>query len=162
MKSSISIVMLSALAVACLLALPLVATPQEGEGPALTAKCLKVVDGDTLVVRCDRNQMTVDLEGVDAPELGQPWGKEVRSFVRDMVRGRELQLEVVEQSDGHAVARVLVDGADLSELLAARGLAWATDDGELEELATKAKTSPCGLWMDPEPVPPWEFRDATA
>jgi endonuclease YncB( thermonuclease family) len=162
MKSSTPTVVFAAMAVAGLLALPLVATPQEGEEPALTAKCLKVVDGDTLVVRCDRNQMTVDLEGVDAPELGQPWGKEVRSFVRDMVRGRELQVEVVEQSDGHAIARVSVDGEDLSQLLAARGLAWATDDGELGALAEKAKASPCGLWMDPEPVPPWEFRDATA
>jgi endonuclease YncB( thermonuclease family) len=148
--------------VACLLALPLVATPPEAEHTAMTAKCVKVVDGDTLVVRCDRDEMTVELEGVDAPEIGQPWGKEVRTFVRDMVRGRDLQVEVVERTDGHAVARVSVDGADLSELLAARGLARATDNGELGALAEKAKASPCGLWMDPEPVPPWEFRDATA
>jgi endonuclease YncB( thermonuclease family) len=162
MKSSTSIVTLSILGVACLLALPLVATPPDDAHHAMTAKCVKVVDGDTLVVRCDHDEMTVELDGVDAPELGQPWGKEVRSFVRDMVRGRQLRVEVVERTDGHAVARISVDGADLSELLAARGLAWGTDHGKLEALSDKAQSTPCGLWLDPEPVPPWEFREATA
>ncbi len=98
----------------------------------MTAKCVKVVDGDTLVVKCDHNEMIVDLAGVDAPELGQPWGKEVRSFVRDMVRGREIQVEVVKSGDDCTIVRITVGGEDLSQLLAARGLAWATDDGELE------------------------------
>lgn len=156
------LVVVSGLAVACLLTVPLVATPQPEDHQIMTAKCVKVVDGDTLIVRCDHNEMTVDLAGVDAPEIGQPWGKEVRSFVRDMVRGREIQVEVVKRGEDCAVVRILVGGEDLSQLLAARGLAWATEEGELKELSDKAQNSPCGLWLDPEPVPPWEFRDAIA
>jgi endonuclease YncB( thermonuclease family) len=106
--------------------------------------------------------MTVDLDGIDAPELGQPWGREVRSFVREMVEGRQLEVQVISGGDGSGTARVTVAGEDLSRLLAERGLAWATTGGELQALTEKARSAPCGLWLDAQPVPPWEFREAAA
>jgi endonuclease YncB( thermonuclease family) len=148
--------------VAALLALPAIAGPGGPENRTVTATCIKVVDGDTIVVNCDKRQMTVELAGIDAPELGQPWGKEVRSFVRHMVEGNQITLEVVEAGETGGTARVLVGGQDLSRLLAERGLAWATAGSGLEELTEKAKSAPCGLWLDAQPVPPWEFREAAA
>lgn len=154
-KSILTVIGLAA-AVA-VLTVPAAAGPEDAAPHQVTAKCIKVIDGDTLVVRCDRREMTVELAGVDAPEIGQPWGKEVRSFVRDLVQGHEVTVEVT--ADG-SLARVTVDGLDVAHLLAERGLAWATDDGELADLAAKARSAPCGLWLDREPVPPWEFRKA--
>ena len=129
----------------------------------MTGKCVKVLDGDTLIIECDMNRRTVDIEGIDAPELGQPWGKEVRSFVRDMVRGQEVEIEVVESSGDGVRAHVTVNGIDLSEMLVSRGLAWVPEDSadaDLADLSARAKEHPCGLWMDPEAQPPWEFRAA--
>jgi len=129
----------------------------------MTGKCVKVLDGDTLIIECDKNRRTVNIEGIDAPELGQPWGKEVRGFVRDMVRGQNVELEVLESSGDTVLARVTVNGVDLSEMLVSRGLAWVPEgsaDSDLLGMGTKAKDLPCGLWMDPEPEPPWEFRAA--
>jgi endonuclease YncB( thermonuclease family) len=116
-----------------------------------------VIDGDTLVVRLDGHEMIVELDGIDAPELGQPLGREIRGLVRDLVRGREV---VVELTGGNSpgCARVAVDGLDLSQLLVERGLAWATDGGPLAESSARAKSARCGIWIEPEPVPPWEFR----
>jgi len=162
MKLANLLTVIGIVGVAAVLAMPVVAGPEETEPHAVSATCIKVIDGDTIVVRCDKRQVTVDLEGVDAPELGQPWGKEVRSFVRDMVEGRELKVEIIEAGEGSGTARVLVAGQDLSRLLAERGLAWATAGGELRDLTEKAKSAPCGLWRDAEPVPPWEFREAAA
>jgi endonuclease YncB( thermonuclease family) len=150
------------LEIASVVVAPVIAVPPESDHLAMTAKCVKVVDGDTLIVKCDKRQMIIDLAGVDAPEIGQPWGKEVRTFVADMVRGRKIRVELVDTSDGTNQARVIVDGEDLARLLAVRGLAWGIDDGELESLSEGARTSPCGLWLDPDPIPPWEFRDAIA
>jgi endonuclease YncB( thermonuclease family) len=147
---------------AAVLAVPAVAGPEESGTHTVTATCIKVVDGDTIVVKCDKRQMTVDLAGIDAPELGQPWGKEVRSFVRDMVEGRALEVQIVAAGDGSGTARVLVAGQDLSRLLAERGLAWATAGSELADLTEKAKSAPCGLWLDAQPVPPWQFRESAA
>jgi endonuclease YncB( thermonuclease family) len=148
--------------IASVVVAPVIAVPPESGHHSMTAKCVRVVDGDTLVVKCDKRQMIVDLEGVDAPEIGQPWGKEVRSFVADMVRGRKIEVQLVDSAEGNPMARVIVDGEDLSRLLAKRGLAWGTDGGELEALSDGARSSPCGLWLDPDPIPPWEFRDAIA
>ncbi len=133
-----------------------------GDG-VMTGKCVKVLDGDTLIIECDKNKRTVNIEGIDAPELEQPWGKEVRGFVRDMVRGEKVEVEVLENSGDTIRARVTVNGVDLSEMLVSRGLAWVSEgstDSELVVLGTKARELPCGLWMDTAPEPPWEFRAA--
>lgn len=133
-----------------------------GDG-VMSGKCVKVLDGDTLIIECDKNKRTVNIEGIDAPELGQPWGKEVRSFVRNMVRGEKVDVEVLENSGDTIRARVTVNGVDLSVMLVSRGLAWVSEgstDSELVGLGTKARELPCGLWMDTAPEPPWEFRAA--
>jgi len=162
MKFTFVLSVVGLVGVAALLAMPAVAGPDEAEQRGVAATCVKVVDGDTIVVKCDKRQMTVDLAGIDAPELGQPWGKEVRSFVRDMVEGNQVTVEVIEAGETGGTARVLVAGQDLSRLLAERGLAWATAGGGFEGLTEKAKSAPCGLWLDAQPVPPWEFRKAAA
>ena len=162
MKFANLLVVITLVGAAALLALPVVAGPEESETHTVTATCIKVVDGDTIVVKCDKRQMTVDLAGIDAPELGQPWGKEVRGFVRDMVEGNQVTVEVIEAGETGGTARVLVAGQDLSRLLAERGLAWATAGSDLQDLVEKAKSAPCGIWLDAKAVPPWEFREAAA
>jgi micrococcal nuclease len=130
-----------------------------------TGKCVEVIDGDTLVIECEKNQKTVNIDGIDCPELEQPWGKQVRSFVRGLVRGENVEIEILESTGDTVLARVTVDGIDLSELLVSRGLAWVPDgstDADLVELSAKARELPCGLWMDADPQPPWEFREAAS
>jgi endonuclease YncB( thermonuclease family) len=158
MKSKVITLILGCLGAALLLAGVVLA-----DGQTLTGKCVKVVDGDTLIIECDKAKRTVELDGVDAPELQQPWGKQVRSFVRNVVGGREVEIEVLESTDDTVRARVTIDGQDLSEMLVASGLAWVPDaaaNDELSELSDKAREMPCGLWRDADPVPPWEFREA--
>jgi endonuclease YncB( thermonuclease family) len=160
MKSRVTTLVLCCLGAAILLVGGALA-----EERILTGKCVKVVDGDTLIIECDKARRTVELDGIDAPELKQPWGKEVRSFVKNVVGGREVEIEMLESSDDIVRARVTVNGQDLSEMLVASGLAWVPEDAnddELAELSTKAKGMPCGLWRDADPIPPWDFREATS
>jgi len=126
-------------------------------------KCVKVIDGDTLIIECEHNRQTVDIDGIDCPELDQPWGKQVRNFVRDLVGGENVEIEILESTGDAVRARVTVDGIDLSELLVSRGLAWVPEgstDTDLVELSAKARELPCGLWVDENPQPPWVFREA--
>jgi len=128
-----------------------------------TGKCVKVIDGDTLIIECEHGRQTVNIEGIDCPELDQPWGKQVRSFVHGLVRGENVEVEILEGSGDTVQARVTVGGVDLSEMLVSRGLAWVPEgstDSDLIELSAKARDLPCGLWVDPNPQPPWEFREA--
>ncbi len=63
---------------------------------------------------------------------------------------------------GRIVGRVYVDGVDVNRELVAQGFAWVyrkySSDAELLELEAEAKQKGLGLWADPNPIPPWEWR----
>lgn len=54
-----------------------------------SGKVLRVQDGDSLTVLVDQTQVRVRLVDIDAPELGQAFGKRSReSLAREAVRRR--------------------------------------------------------------------------
>lgn len=73
---------------------------------------------------------------------------------------------------GRQVGKVLVNGRDLNLVQVERGMAWvyrqyqreqSPIDRRLYEAAEdSAKTGKRGLWIDADPVPPWEFRHSKA
>jgi len=55
------------------------------------------------------------------------------------------------------------DGRSLNRELVRAGFAWwyrryAPDDETLEQLEREARGAKRGLWVDPDAVPPWEWR----
>jgi endonuclease YncB( thermonuclease family) len=82
-------------------------------------------------------------------------------------------LSVILQTHGHdkygrTLAEVLLpDGMNLNQELVKQGWCWwnrknAAGDSELEELEREAREAKKGLWIDPRPVPPWEWRRSRA
>jgi hypothetical protein len=65
---------------------------------------------------------------------------------------------------GRTVAEVILpDGRSLNHELVRAGLAWwyrtyAPADDVLARLEHEAKTAGRGLWAQPDPTPPWEWR----
>jgi endonuclease YncB( thermonuclease family) len=63
---------------------------------------------------------------------------------------------------GRKVCRVEVDGQDLSVELLRAGLAWHykryNQEPALASLQAEARARKRGLWADPNPIPPWEWR----
>ena len=54
---------------------------------------LSVHDGDTLRVRNEQGRViNIRLWGVDAPELGQPYGKASRNFLRKLAQGKRVEV----------------------------------------------------------------------
>jgi endonuclease YncB( thermonuclease family) len=57
----------------------------------------------------------------------------------------------------------LPDGLNLNQELVKQGWCWwyrkyAPGDTALEGLEKEAREAKKGLWADPQPVPPWEWR----
>ena len=80
-----------------------------------------------------------------------------RKVVTVNVRGRDKY--------GRTVAEVVLpDGRTLNEELVIQGLAWQyrkySHDPRLALMETEAREAKRGLWADPDPVPPWEWRKA--
>lgn len=125
-----------------------------------------VVDGDTLVItRADGSEVNVRLFGVDAPEVKQAFGPSAKGYAAFLAEDR--QVEVVPQDldrYGRLVAEVILpDGRTLSREMVSAGLAWwyaayAPEAAVLQELERAARASATGLWCDPKPISPWEFR----
>lgn len=136
----------------------------------LTARVVKIVDGDTIHVEVSGKQtQKVRLLGIDTPERDQPYAREARKELVKLVSGREVRLET-HGSDGFGrlLARVFVDELDVNADLVRVGAAWVyrkySDDAALLALEREARAAQRGLWALPagERVPPWAWRHPEA
>ena len=131
---------------------------------AFRAKVVSVVDGDTWhVLDAAGVPLDVRLDGIDCPESGQPFGGVARRHVRAAVFDRVVEVHRVGMdSRGRVIARVRVEGRDLSLELLKAGLAWHyTDfsrDAALAAAERDARSAKRGLWSESNAVPPWVWR----
>ncbi len=128
-----------------------------------TGKVTRVLDGDSLEVRYKNFLVPVQLYSIDAPELGQPFGKTAREYSRVACLGKVVTIygERVVGKTLLAVVRVNGKGV-LNELLLNEGIAWLDrphgKSARLAKLEANARRARRGLWRDKSPVAPWEWR----
>jgi endonuclease YncB( thermonuclease family) len=123
-----------------------------------------VHDGDTvLCLDQDNSQHKIRLVGIDAPETGQAFGTKSRDALRALVLQKSVTVHAHGQDRyGRLLGSLEIDGDDVALRMLTAGLAWHferySDDEELAAAERNARAARRGLWADPEPVPPWEFR----
>jgi micrococcal nuclease len=126
-----------------------------------------IADGDTLDVTIGQRVEKIRLDGIDAPESGQPFGTRARTHLRALAFSQRASVSVKSTDRwGRLVARVTVGGKDLSEEMLAAGLAWHyvqySSDARLATLEKQARARRVGLWADASPVAPWVARRSSA
>ena len=128
-----------------------------------TGEVVGVTDGDTVTVLRDREPVKVRLTEIDAPERKQPFGQRSRQHLADLVFRKDvLVVERGKDRYGRTLGRLKLGAVDANEEQIRSGMAWVYDkyvvDRSLYGLQDEAKRARRGLWADPEPVPPWEWR----
>lgn len=124
-----------------------------------------VLDGDTVDVLVANKPIRVRLANIDAPEKAQAFGARARQALADLVFRRVVHVqERGADRYGRTIGDISADGRSINRTMIALGLAWAyrqylTDSALLDVEAT-ARAGRVGLWADPQPVPPWEWRRA--
>ncbi|MEG1926368.1 MAG: thermonuclease family protein [Ruthenibacterium sp.] len=144
------------------LAVLLLGATQKDEQPKtkkITA--IFITDGDTFLGRGD--SQAYRLFGVDAPELGQPWGNVAKSALIELIHKKRLTATVISESYGREVVEVKHGDKDIGLELIKMGLAWhapkyAPDRQDYAEAQTEAKTAKRGLWGDDKPISPEDWR----
>jgi endonuclease YncB( thermonuclease family) len=127
-------------------------------------RVIGVMDGDTVrVLSRDRQQVKCRLHGVDAPEKNQPWGERSKQSLSDLVFQKLVDVEQVDQDQyGRSVCRIFVNGVDINKVQLQRGMAWwyrrYSKDAAYAQAENTAKQQRVGLWSEPNPTPPWNFR----
>jgi endonuclease YncB( thermonuclease family) len=129
-----------------------------------------VNDGDTIkVLTAEKQLLRVRVAWIDAPESSQAFGQRAKQAMSALVFGKdvELRFHTVDRY-GRLICMVLVDGTDAGLELIREGFAWAyakyLPEASLDiqrsytaaEAAARARS--IGLWADPDPVPPWQYR----
>ena len=134
------------------------------QAETLEGKVIKIADGDTLTLLTSSNeQVKVRLAGIDTPERKQPFGNRAKQALANLAFQKQATVEV-ETTDryGRTVGVVFVDGQNVNAELVKQGMAWVyrkyTDDERLYTLESEAKQAKRGLWLDENPIPPWEWR----
>jgi|LSQX01.3.fsa_nt_gb micrococcal nuclease len=134
-------------------------------GATFEAQVIGVADGDSLRVLHGRESIRIRLEGIDCPEMRppQPYCRKARTFTSQKAFNRKVQVRVITTDKyGRRVCRVVVDGQDLSVELLRAGLAWHykhfNQEPALASLQAEAQARKRGLWADPNPIPPWDWR----
>lgn len=152
------------LALACAL-LPALAVATELHGRVVAVK-----DGDTItVLDAHKAQHTIRLAGIDAPEKGQAFGQRSKESLAELVAGKTVVIETNKKDRyGRAVGKVVLDGKDVSLVQLERGLAWfyrkykselsGQDQKSYIAAEEEARTGQKGLWRDPSPQAPWDWR----
>ena len=134
------------------------------------AKVLRVMDGDSLTVLDPHGQMTgIRLHAVDAPERQQRFSSEARSALQSRLLRQEVIITpLYREQNGRIVARVSLEGRDVALEQIRRGLAWhyrryareqtPQDRKRYADGEREARAARIGLWADPLPTAPWNYR----
>ena len=141
---------------------------------AFSGTVVSIQDGDTLTVLTPtKSQFRIRLAGIDAPEYNQAFGTRSKQNLARLVFGKNVNLDCgKDESYGRLVCKILLpSGEDVCLDQIATGLAWHYKQFENEQTPQDrklyaaaedaARAAHIGLWADPYPVAPWDFRHGT-
>ena len=127
------------------------------------AYVIAVIDGDTVLVLRDNQRLKLRLADIDAPEKAQPYGRQSTEYLKSRVNKKVVQVEsrALDQY-GRTVATIKLDGADINQEQVRQGMAWEYSfhhrDQTFIALQLEAQQARRGLWKQPSPQAPWEWR----
>jgi endonuclease YncB( thermonuclease family) len=146
----------------------------------LTGRVVGVINGDTITVLDASKAHKIRLAGIDAPELKQAYGTRSKENLSNLIYRKLVTVKWEKQDrNGQIIGTVrftpevcltpaCLNQADAGYEQIAAGLAWhykehakeqARDDRDRYAAAeSQARAAKRGLWADPAPVPPWEWR----
>lgn len=129
----------------------------------IQGKVIKVADGDTFTLLTDNNeQVKVRLAEIDAPEKGQDYGTKATNFVKELIAGKKVKVDVT-GTDRYkrTLGVVWVGNTNLNEELVKQGLAWRWKFSKSKhylQLQEQAQTKKINIWSMKNPIDPYDFR----
>jgi endonuclease YncB( thermonuclease family) len=140
----------------------------------LSGRIVGISDGDTVtLLDANQRQYKIRLTGIDAPEKKMPFGQRSKDHLSDLIFNKDVQVET-EKLDryGRTLGKIVFDRKDINLAMINAGLAWHYKKYQQEQSASdrllyshgeeQARFQHIGLWRDPNPTPPWDWRKGEA
>lgn len=132
---------------------------------AKTYKVIGVKDGDTVELLMNGKPQIVRLSNIDCPEKKQPFGNNAKQFVSDLCFGKMVEISTDNKKDRNKrlIAEIILpNGKNINKELVKNGLAWHfkkySKDDSYDILEKRAQKLKLGLWIDKQPIAPWDWR----
>lgn len=148
--ASLGILCVAAIVFACLSGLPSFAGANDVQSvrdlvrKPFEARIVAVIDGDTVEAVRDGERLTirVRLEGIDAPERGEPYSQESRRLTRSLLFDQRVRIDATDVDRyGRLVARVRIGARDTSVELLEAGLACHFTNYSHDQMLARAQAS---------------------
>ena len=128
-------------------------------------KVEKVIDGDTVHASLEGKTYKLRLTEIDAPERDQPFGRQSKVFLRELLKDGEFDADISGKDQyGRYLARLYDNGVDINRKMVNEGMAWVYDfyvtDKTFYKNQQSAQQEKKGIWSKRFPAPPWEWRRA--
>lgn len=123
-----------------------------------------VSDGDTITVLSANNQQfRVRLANIDAPEMGQPFGKEAKKVLSDFIYNKPVYVQEHGKDRYDRIIGTVLKGNDnVNRLMVRYGYAWAyrqyLTDNTMINLESYAQQQKIGIWQFSENISPEQWR----
>jgi endonuclease YncB( thermonuclease family) len=134
-----------------------------------TARVVRMVDGDTYVLRTATRDITVRLNNVDAPEMKQSYGFYSSKFIGDLIVGKVVEYDSTGRDIYRRVlANIWIDSKRLDSFIIRNGWAWQyvnyNNETLLADCMSQAIAEGKGLWKCglARVCPPWLWRGYNA
>ncbi len=128
-------------------------------------KVEKIIDGDTVYATLEGKPYKLRLTEIDAPERDQPFGRQSKVFLRELLKDGEFDADISGKDQyGRYLARLYDNGVDINRKMVNEGMAWVYDfyvtDKTFYKNQLSAQKLKKGIWSKRYPAPPWEWRRA--
>ncbi len=131
------------------------------------ANVVRVIDGDSIIVKKGVKDIEVRLWGIDTPEYDQAFAREAKNKAKAILLGQVVDI-IIKDRDiyGREVALVRLQNGELAnELLVKGGYAWVYTYYCQEPVCSQwkryeqdARKQRLGLWNEANPVAPWIWK----
>lgn len=128
-------------------------------------KVTAIKDGDTYNVLYNNIEQTIRLAHIDCPEKKQPFGSSAKQFASDLCFGKTVTVQNEGKTDRNKriIGEIILqEGTNVNKELIKNGLAWHfkkySTNNEYAQLEIEARKDKIGIWSDPHPIAPWNWR----
>lgn len=143
----------------------LITIPVPLSAHVLYGRVVKIADGDTFTMLVNgKEQIKIRIDGIDAPEKGQAYGKRAKEYLSSMIWGVYINVQVTKKDRyGRSIGKVSTSAIkDVGLEMIKAGYAWQYRDYNNDKSYTttenQARKDKRGLWQDKNPIRPQDFR----
>jgi micrococcal nuclease len=137
----------------------------------LDGKIIRIIDGDTVYFQAagDDNFKKLRLVGIDAPEIKQPFGRQSKQCLANLINNKSIQ--IISYGEDHykrTLAKIFIKKIDINLAMIKEGCAWFyrryknTLDKDDQAMYDKAEIfaieNKKGLFSNQEAEAPWVWR----